>query len=92
MLVAYFGETDTERCGVCDYCLERNKSGLSDLEIEDTRKRIRTILEKRAIDLHELVLQLRPLSDEKSVKVIELLLDNEEVIYLEGNLLSWNER
>lgn len=92
MLVAYFGETDTERCGVCDYCLERNKSGLSDLEIEDTRKRIRTILEKKTIDLHELVLQLRPLSEEKSVKVIELLLDNEEVIYSEGNLLSWNER
>ncbi|MBL0104058.1 MAG: RecQ family ATP-dependent DNA helicase [Bacteroidetes bacterium] len=91
MLVAYFGETDTERCGVCDYCLERNKTGISDMEFDQTKLRVKNLLVKKPIELHELVVQLRPLAEEKSIKVIEWLLDNEEIQYVEGNTLGWKE-
>src|SRR4029077_7048505 len=35
MLLSYFGEEETVRCGICDVCLERNKLELSNLEFEN---------------------------------------------------------
>lgn len=89
MLVAYFGELNTERCGVCDYCLERNKKDISDMELDDISKRIKSLLMDRNIGLQELVTHLRPASEEKSLKVIEWLLETGEIAYQGGEELKW---
>lgn len=88
MLVAYFGENNTERCGVCDYCLERNKTGVSDLEFNEISLRIKTILKDDSIGLPELIAKLRPAGEESTLKVIEWLVDNEQIFYTEQEKLS----
>ena len=88
MLVAYFGENNTERCGVCDYCLERNKTGVSDMEFNEISLRIRTILKEDSIGLTELIAKLRPAGEESTLKVIEWLVDNEQIFYTEQEKLS----
>ncbi len=44
MLLDYFGETSSARCGVCDYCRELNKLELNDLELKNFRSKILTQL------------------------------------------------
>ncbi len=91
MLVAYFGETNTERCGICDYCLERNKQDISDLDLDEISLRIKTVLNNKSISLQELILHLRPSSEEKSLKVIQWMLENGNIGYLSGEELIWQE-
>ncbi len=90
MLVAYFGEINTERCGVCDYCLERNKAGVSDLEFDEISMRIKNLLKENEIGLSDLILRMRPATEENTLKVIEWLVDNEQIYYRDGEILTVN--
>lgn len=92
MLVNYFGETDALRCGVCDYCLERNKANLSDLDFETILGKVKTILLKDAMDVEELINQFHNEDEEKTLRVIEWLIDNEQIRYLDGNRLEWTKK
>lgn len=92
MLVAYFGETDTQRCGECDYCLERNKADVSDLEFDLIHKEVKTLLLKESIGLHELIEHIHPSNENKTLRVIEWLIDNEQIRYVEGNRLEWTDK
>ena len=90
MLVAYFGEKDTVRCGVCDYCLERNKADVSDFEFEQIHSEVKVFLTNNTVGLQELIDHIRPSGENKTMRVIEWMIDNEEIRYVEGNRLEWN--
>jgi len=90
MLLAYFGEETWHRCGVCDYCLGRNKTGVSDLEFDQVSQNVEALLKNNKYSIHELVEHLHDSKEEVNLKVVEWLLDNEKIIYSKGNLLAWN--
>jgi ATP-dependent DNA helicase RecQ len=90
MLLEYFGEKKEQRCGVCDYCLKRNKLEISDFEFETIEERIRMTLVDHTLELNDLVNHIREAKQEKSLKVIEWLIDNEKISYAKGNYLKWN--
>jgi len=89
MLLAYFGEETWHRCGVCDYCLGRNKTGVSDLEFEQVSNKVESLLQNQKYSLHELVAHLSDSKEEVNLKVLEWLLDNNKIKYTGGNLLTW---
>jgi ATP-dependent DNA helicase RecQ len=89
MLVSYFGESDTQRCGECDYCLERNKADVSDLEFDLIHGEVKSLLLKESIGLNELVEHIRPSNENKALRVIEWLIDNEQIRYIDDNKLEW---
>lgn len=90
MLLAYFGEKSWHRCGVCDYCLNRNKIGLSDLEVENVSEQVKLILSKEALEIESLLEQLQDYPEETSLKVLEWLQDNEQIRIGKDQLLVWN--
>ena len=92
MLVSYFGEKNPNRCGVCDYCLERNKADVSDLEFDQIHSEVKSLLLRKPIGLHELMEHIRPSNENKTLRVIEWLIDNEQIRYADGNKLEWTER
>jgi ATP-dependent DNA helicase RecQ len=92
MLIAYFGETDTKRCGICDYCLERNKADVNELEFEKIQESVKTFLMKKEIGLHDLVKHLKFPNETKTLHVIEWMIDNEQIAYTDNNLLQWIEK
>lgn len=91
LLLNYFGETNTERCGICDYCLERNKSELSNQEFEDVSAEIKSILYAKPLTLKELMNVITLANENKSLKVIKWLLDNGNLLYDSSNKLKWKE-
>jgi ATP-dependent DNA helicase RecQ len=91
VLLHYFGEDVSHRCGVCDYCLQRNKLGISDLEFTNVYTQVKALLAHNPLDLQQVVHHIHDLREDKSTKVIEWLIDNHKIRFAEGNLLEWIE-
>lgn len=89
-LLAYFGESESIRCGKCDVCLERNKIELSSLEFDNVLDIIKPILTKSDVSIDELI-EKTHFSEEKTVKVLQWLLDNNKIVYTEEKKLRWHE-
>lgn len=90
LLLKYFGEKDVYRCGVCDVCLERNKLDLSDLEFTTVSDQVKHILKEEPIALTELINKIESVRDDKIIKVIQWLMDNNK-IKNNNNLLEWRK-
>jgi ATP-dependent DNA helicase RecQ len=90
-ILDYFGETDNYRCGTCDICLELNKTGLSDLEIQDMVQAIKEQLGNGKMDIKTLVGNIHRYPEEKVLHTLKWLLDNGQVQTIENNGLIWSE-
>ncbi|HVA98774.1 MAG TPA: ATP-dependent DNA helicase RecQ, partial [Bacteroidia bacterium] len=91
LLLSYFGETETYRCGICDVCIERNKLDLSDLEFETIKDALKKELLQHELLLNELVNSVKNYRDDKVIKVIQWLLDNDKLAYNHQNKLHWKK-
>ncbi|MFN8241156.1 MAG: ATP-dependent DNA helicase RecQ [Bacteroidales bacterium] len=89
MLLDYFGE-ESDRCGSCDFCLERNELDMSKLEFDAILGEIKDILSKGMPTPDELVRQTEQESD-KVIRVMRWLLDHGKLILHSDNRLSWKE-
>ncbi len=88
-LLAYFGETEARRCGKCDVCIQRNKIELTDLEFNSILKEIKPVLQKKPCSLQELVEMVTSVSEDKVIRAIQWLLDNEKIEIDEERQYVW---
>ena len=87
-LLEYFGE-ESDRCGICDICRERNELDLSKYEFDVILEEIKTILEENNPDAEELV-RMIDYPEDKVIKVIRWLLDHNKILKDNDHHLSWN--
>ena len=89
MLLDYFGE-ESDRCGTCDICRERNELDLSKYEFDIILEEVKNILSRQSPDPEELVkLVMQP--EEKVIKVIRWLLDHNKIIQDSSRKLKWKK-
>jgi ATP-dependent DNA helicase RecQ len=81
LLLSYFGETETVNCGHCDVCLEEKKSVFTYEEFEAIMAEVVSLLSVHPLTLKELITAVADHREEKTVKVVQWLMDNEEVHY-----------
>lgn len=86
-LLNYFGE-ESDRCGICDICRERNELDLSKYEFDLILDDIKSILNEKNPDAEELV-RLIDHPEDKTIKVIRWLLDHNKIIPDKDHKLSW---
>jgi ATP-dependent DNA helicase RecQ len=86
-LLDYFGE-DSDRCGICDVCRERNELDLSKYEFDMILEEIKTFLGEKNPDAEELVKMIENPED-KVIKVIRWLLDHNKIIQDKDHKLTW---
>jgi len=87
-LLAYFGETEVERCGSCDVCSRRNELSLNKYEFDLILSEIKNIVNLEPCLLNDLVDKID--SDEsKIIKVIQWLFENKKLRYNEEQKLQW---
>lgn len=91
VLLSYFGETDAYRCGICDICLERNKLELSNLEFENIAEQAKALLAKEQLTLEELVQGIKNIPEDKTLKVLRWLIDNEKLVSPDDNKYYWKK-
>ena len=85
MLLKYFGETNSTHCGKCDVCrgLSKIENGTVDLEAVKTTIEAETTIEE-LISIHS------DKSEKEVLKAVQVLLDNNELIYLMNGKISPN--
>jgi len=91
MLLAYFGEIETVRCGICDVCIERNKLELSDLEFQNIAEQLKTALHIEPLSLSALVHKVTQVREDKILKTVQWLIDNGKLSYNDDTLLEWKK-
>jgi len=91
LLLSYFGESETVRCGICDVCIERNKLELSDLEFENIAIQLKETLQKKAMPLTELIHSVHQTREDKTLKTVQWLIDNGKLQYDDDNKLVWKK-
>jgi ATP-dependent DNA helicase RecQ len=89
-LLNYFGE-ESDRCGICDVCRERNELDLSKYEFDMILEDIKSVLGESTPDAEELV-KMIDYPEEKIIKVIRWLLDHNKILPDKNHKLSWNSK
>jgi ATP-dependent DNA helicase RecQ len=87
-LLEYFGE-ESDRCGICDVCRERNELDLSKYEFDVILEEIKTVLGEKSPNAEELV-KMIDYPEDKVIKVIRWLLDHNKILKDNNHKLSWN--
>ncbi len=88
-LLDYFGE-ESDRCGTCDVCRERNELELSKYEFDLILDEIKSILSENNPDAEELV-KLIDYPEDRAIRVIRWLLDHNKILPDKDNKLRWNQ-
>ena len=86
MLLEYFGEKNTSNCGVCDVCIKKTESGLAFYEFEQIKTSVTEKLTESPSTVEKL-LEFINFSDEKVIRVIRWLLDNDYLHYQDDETL-----
>jgi len=88
-LLAYFGEYQTTRCGKCDLCIERNKVSLNEMEFDNIISLIKPLLKEGPCQLEDLVAAAEPVAEDKILRAIRWLVDNEKIIVDDDRNYRW---
>jgi ATP-dependent DNA helicase RecQ len=86
MLLHYFGEMETHRCGVCDICLEQNKLDLNELQLKELSKLIQETITKEPLPIYELPGKIKRHKKEDVLSLARYLVDNGEIFSIDGVL------
>lgn len=84
-LLAYFGESDSKQCGVCDLCLTREFKENQEQKIE---QEIRVLLIENNRGLHELIDAISVGDESRRIQVLRKLVDLGKVEQIE-DLYRW---
>lgn len=87
ILLAYFGEKTTENCGMCDVCKKKNEFGITNKEFDEIQNIVFELLKHEKYLLHKLVDAIQH-DEQKVIKVIRWLLDNDIIIYDEKKFIA----
>ncbi len=89
LLLEYFGEINSLRCGECDVCLQRNKMSVNDFEFDKVVEILKPVLRKERLTLEEVVKAVDLFTEEKTIKIINWLIDNKKVDLHDDKTLTW---
>lgn len=88
-LVAYFGEKEAPKCGICDVCLqEKKEQKLSPKDYQRYRKKLELVLKREKLSLEETLASFAETKQNLVLEVLEYLID-EGVVKQQDELLLW---
>ncbi len=90
ILLTYFDERKTKNCGICDFCLQKNKTGLTNYEFEEIKEQLLSCFSStHSFRLNELVDSLKhsTTDSDKVVTVVRTLIQK-EVLDLENDTIT----
>jgi len=90
LLLSYFDEPESRRCGICDVCTGRNKSEVSTNTFEAYERKIKEVLLKEALPPEEVLKAFALKRHEMVAKVMGYLLDERKLVLREDGTLQWS--
>ncbi len=87
MLLSYFGETDSEGCGTCDVCRNKEEKTLNNAAFEDLSTKIIEMVKNDRYTIAEIINNIENIDEKKIFQTIRFLLD-QEVLGLQDDFLT----
>jgi ATP-dependent DNA helicase RecQ len=87
MLLQYFGQDNAPMCGICDVCIHKTQIGLTNFEFQQMKMAILNKLQEIPVPITHLVNSVS-YPEEKVIKVVRWLLDNDFLYYQEDNTID----
>lgn len=88
MLLHYFGEENSEKCGVCDVCVLEKRKNIKDKEFLRISNKIKEYLQEKEHSLEEICTLLPNTNEQEIINILNFLFDNDKVGKY-GNKYQW---
>lgn len=89
VLLAYFGEDRNDRCGICDFCVGRNKIEINDVELEKMTNQIKHLIDREPHTVEFIVGEINYGNKEKVLQVMHWLIDHEMIMKNKDGKIQW---
>jgi len=91
-LLSYFGETKSQRCGICDVCSRKSEVLVNDIEFELISNFIKEELSHDNLHLYELIARTSKFNENDVIATLQWLIDNQKVIRTKDETLQWYDQ
>ncbi|MCB0588780.1 MAG: RecQ family zinc-binding domain-containing protein, partial [Phaeodactylibacter sp.] len=88
-LLAYFGQADAPKCGICDVCTGRTRTKLDNESFSKYREKIERLLAEEPLSLEQIIESFAPRRQEEVLKTLEYLIDEGVIAERKDHKLSW---
>lgn len=91
-LLAYFGEIREDRCGICDFCVGRNKLDISELEYKNLLEEVKNEFGEEEHSLEYITSEITNANKDLVANFLKWLIDFEVIKKKENGKYLWNEK
>lgn len=92
MLLSYFGEDESQRCGKCDVCLNRNKMNINDLEFNSIEEKIGKLVRRAPQSIQEITFELDDFAEEIVIEVVRWMEEGGKIIKNDEHQYEWRKQ
>ena len=88
ILLHYFGEKESEKCGKCDFCINEKRQKIKESKYNEITKKLKTILKDKELTIEEICVLMPNYHEQQLISIIQYLFDNDRVGKF-GNKYQW---
>ena len=88
LLLHYFGETQSNKCGKCDYCINEKIKKIKETEYKEITNKLEKFLKDKELTIEEICVLIPNYNEQKIISIIQYLFDNDRVRKF-GNKYQW---
>ncbi|MEZ7929618.1 MAG: RecQ family ATP-dependent DNA helicase [Flavobacteriales bacterium] len=88
LLLHYFGEQESEKCGKCDYCINEKRQKIKESEYKEITNKLEIFLKDKELTIEEICVLMPNYHEHQLISIIQYLFDN-EIVGKFGNKYQW---
>ena len=88
LLLHYFGEQKSNKCGKCDFCINEKRQKIKETEYKEITNKLETILKDKELTIEEICVLMPNYHEQQLISIIQYLFDNDRVGKF-GNKYQW---
>ena len=88
ILLHYFGEQESEKCGKCDYCINEKRQKIKESEYKEITNKLEIFLKNKELTIEEICVLIPNYHEHQLISIIQYLFDN-EIVGKFGNKYQW---
>jgi len=88
LLLHYFGEQESEKCGKCDFCINQKRQKIKDSEYKEITNKLEEFLKEEELTIEEICVLMPNHHEQQLISIIQYLFENDRIGKF-GNKYQW---
>ena len=90
LLLYYFGQEKSEKCGVCDVCIIEKRNTIKNKKFEEISAKLKDILIDTEMNILEIYKSISDINNDEIMNILNFLFDNDKITKF-GNKYKWKK-